>query len=291
MKTLFPVGIFLLQAAVVLLLHGCAMFTDTIPVVLKLPQKQTLEKLFPGIMIDSWRIIYPEASDKGVISYNEISFRPGPTSPAGGTSEAAAVIHTARGLNLPVFACPVFCVSGFRFEGSCPAAALLPDDIKDGRLGLEFRHGFACSVLMSCSLNSNVYTALDAGRFRRVIAEKADELCNGDPWSLDPGPVLCRLGYAMFRESSVRAAERYSIRVPAEADYYISENPFCPAAAAENGTVLLDTPEDRLCTFIGIGSEAPDGSLETVEIISFYHDEDSWCCSNLTTGDTLSGWK
>ena len=273
-----PVLAAVLSAAV--LFHACCPAPEVVPVVLDLPAGDWEGRAD----ISAWRIIYPGSAAAGIPVYQSCIV----------VSGSAPLLNIARGINLPVLACPVFTTGcgihlteGTMVESGFPAGAIYPSDISSGRLILSVESGYACELLRTCSQGSDVYRGLDARRFRALLREKADESSDGDIWSLDPEPMLCRLGYGMFRESAVKAAERMDFEVPVEGDCFVSDNPLLPPALSEDGLLKVSVPIRRKTVFFSTSClSAPAAEIEIVEV---YFDERSWCWLNRATGASEFG--
>ncbi|MBI9107667.1 MAG: hypothetical protein JEZ04_13045 [Spirochaetales bacterium] len=221
----------------------------------------------------SWILVYPESVSADIPFFNEIS------APAGCDETALSL---ARGINLPVLAYPVFDLGrGRKVRGGFPAASFFPLDLDDTRrLQLSWESGAAAEIIRCCSLSSPLYRGFDISRFREVLAAKAVEEAGGDLWMIDPEPILCRLGYGIFRESAVRTAEVMEFQVPVLGGGYASDNPFLPEAEVQPGGVLqVSVPINKKTAFIGEGGE----------IISVYFNNSLWCWSNSATGAGESG--
>ncbi|HAK44617.1 MAG TPA: hypothetical protein DCO79_01675, partial [Spirochaeta sp.] len=179
----------------------------------------------PNLPNVSWIIEYPGTIVDGLPVYVSKQL------------DGDTAVLIARGVNLPVFARPVF-VSGR--TGSFPAAAVYPYAVKAGRLELNWEDGFACEILRCCLLNSNVIRGFDTSRFCMAVTERALELIDDDglplpggSWLLDPIPVTARLGYGLFRESSITAAETMSFSIPVSEGLWLSDNPLYPPVEAK----------------------------------------------------------
>ncbi len=239
---------------------------------------------FPGEAADtcsavvSWRIEYPEKTEAGLPVYTSCIV---PAEASSGSTEIS--IRIARGVNLPVLARPVFAFG----PGGYPAGAVYPADAAGGRLELEWENGFACEVLKSCLLNTVVVRGFDTSAFRTSVAEKVSELTDpGGCWLLDPAPVISRLGYGLFRESSIKAADTMVFAVPVLGGTYIADNPFYPPVMVKNdqipetGTLYITVPLNRKTIFY----EADSG-----ETVTACFNDRIWCWNNSVTGLTESG--
>ena len=239
---------------------------------------------FPGRVaedlsaVGSWQIEYPEKTEAGLPVYTTCIV---PAEAASGSAEIS--IRIARGVNLPVLARPLF---GFG-RGGYPAGAVYPVDAAAGRLELYWENGFACEVLKSCMLNSAVVQGFDTAAFRESIAEKASGLeAPGGCWLLDPGPVISRLGYGLFRESSLKAADTINFAVPVSGGTYVADNPFYPPVTVqaygppENRVLHVTVPKNRRTAF-----HEPD----TGETVTICFNDRIWCWTNSVTGLTESG--
>ncbi|MDC7228347.1 MAG: hypothetical protein PQJ61_16410 [Spirochaetales bacterium] len=231
----------------------------------------------------AWRIEYPESIDNGrpqyiteLIAAEEVC--------------SGVLIRIACGSNLPVFAWPVYSCGR---TGGFPAAAIYPADISGGKMAVSFEDGFACSILRSCILNSEVIRGFDTLTFREAVSLNAAELVddNGRPlpggaWCLDPVPIIARLGYGLFRESSITAAETLEFSIPAAKGIWYSDNPlYNPAETVYKS----ETDMFELTPVIPVNSKTvfyKDGSDEFIEV--FFNDR-IWCWSNPVTGASQSG--
>lgn len=233
---------------------------------------------YPQIEITSWIIEYPSELQDGLPVYisEKVPVKTGEL--------PQAEIRILRGVNLPVLAFPVFEYG----PGGFPAGGIYPSDVSGGRIELEWESGFACGILRRCIINSDIIQAFDAAGFREALLKEAAEAeaetgISGGPWLLDSEQIICRLGYGLFRLSSIKAAETMAFEVPAAAEgLWFSDNPFLPPAEIPpgGGPLKVSVPL-RLRTVCML----PDSAGAE----AFYFDERRWCRTNLVSGASESG--
>jgi hypothetical protein len=250
------------------LTSSCTFFSEKVEVVVVLPEFES------PLTIQSWRIIYPETCCGGIPVYSEKIISP---------ANFEYSLTLARGVNLPVLSYPVFSLSdGNFFAGGFPAGAFFPLDVTEGgRLPLSWKSGSPSEIIRCCSLNSPVYRGFDAGRFRTVMREKAADDAGGDIWMIDPQPILCRLGYGLFRESAVCIAELMDFDIPVSVGRYVSDNPFCMFSDTDVVARLrVSVPINKKTAFI---------SKDGCGVVTVYFDDAHWCWSDSATGASGSG--
>lgn len=238
--------------------------------------------------ITEWRIEYPEKiiDGRAVFACKTVKVKHDREGPDIG-------VKIARGVNLPVLAGPVFQINDDAVPciGGYPAGAVYPADIDGCHLHLSWENGFACEIIKSCLLNSNAVTAFDTVRFRTSLHTKAAEFEDsegeklpGGCWLVDSVPVLSRMGYGLFRESSIKAADTMTFSIPASGGSYQADNMLYPItdSSQNDGNYLLNViiPVNRKTLFFNTSS---------TEVIEVYFDEKSWCWVNLITGFSESG--
>lgn len=249
------------------LISACSFFSDKAEVAVVFP-----EDLFPE-PVASWIVIYPESEIDGIPDFTTVT--------VDGADEELNLQITG-GVNLPVLAYPVFSLEGGRqYTGGFPAGAFFPLDLSgDGKLELSWEGGAAAEIIRSCSLSSDIYRGFNAERLRTVMNEKAAEEAGEDLWMIDPEPILCRLGYGVFRESAVQLSETMEFLLPAATDdYLVSDNPLkAYAKAGVTGEFLITVPVNKKTAFF-----SEDG------LILVYFNDSCWCWSNSATGAGESG--
>jgi hypothetical protein len=238
-----------------------------------------------GFEIESWVLLLPDGvSGDGIPAYikQTVSAAGGAEREIGQPFSVSTAI--ARGVNLPVLAYPVF-AGGIR--GGFPAGAFYPLDAGTeglfGELALSWENGPACEIIRSCSLNSGVYRGFDVVRFRELLAAEAAEKAGGDLWSTDPGPVLCRLGYGLFREYAVKMKPAMNFSIPASGGVYRCDNPFMPNLEASAGILQVRAAENRKIMYFSAAG------VENGETVSVYFDSRRWCWSVSPGGASESG--
>lgn len=257
---------------IVFVLTGCKFYTH-----------RYIEIALPvDSLIIEWLVEYPQRIDDGPAVFAVETIVADSTK-----TETRAMISIARGVNLPVLARPVF----LGITGGFPAGAVYPVDIKGRLLTLEWEDGFACEILKTCLLNSETVAAFDTLRFRASIIEKAaelkdseDRLLPGGGWLFDPVSIMSRLGYGLFRESSIKIASTMSFSLPVIGGSFISDNPLYPRLESSGlgyGEVLdVLIPINRRTLFI---------NSESGEIVEVFFDDSRWCWTNLLTEASGSG--
>ena len=245
---------------------------------------------FPGMVSGQWIVEYPFEVLDGIPVYTEERI------------SDETILCIARGENLPVFLRPVFNLSTGcgtpealhvdEITGGFPAGAVYPCDVSGGKLIPCWEDGFACEILYRCLINSDVIRCFDTAAFREAVSEKAVETASaeepevpGGAWLLDPVPVISRLGYGLFRESSLKAAEIMSFNIPAAAGIWFSDNPLYPPVVVEDegagsGRLNVTVPINRKTVFTEPVSAG---------IIEVFFNESLWCWSNLLSGASESG--
>jgi hypothetical protein len=273
--------VFIIVITALFILSGCDLYSRK-TVNICLPSKP---------MVRSWILEYPVSFVDGLPVYEREIVT---VKNAGEVTET--IVRIARGVNLPLLAWPDYEVpagdTGFRIKGNFPAGGIYPADMEAGRLFMNFEDGFACELIYSCMLNTDAVTAFDTCRFRRSISEKAAELADdpdsplqGGCWMFDPEAIICRLGYGLFRESSIKTAQTMDFTVQVSAGgFFLSDNPFYPSVEAVDspyGSVLeVIVPINRKTSFFNPLSG---------EAIEVFFDNKRWCWSNRLSGASESG--
>ena len=260
-----------------LVLIGCDFFCDSTRIEIFFPCLPAGCSGESSPVISHWRVFYPDKMNCGLAGYSETVVR---------HSDAGTPLSISAGVNLPLLAYPVFGGAGWSLPGGFPAAAIYPADLcPGGTLVLDWESGPAAEVLRSASGSSGAYRGFDAERLRTLIIGKAAETAEAeaekrDLWMIDPAPILCRLGYGVFRESAVRRAETMDFEIPAESGaVFYSDNPFRePLRAGTDGVLRVRIPENRKTSFF-----SGDGTIVTA-----YFNESVWCWRNSASG--LSGF-
>ena len=231
----------------------------------------------------SWLIEYPASMESGVPLYTQEHV------------SGDSPVKIARGTNLPVFVRPVYELPGsVSIVGGFPAGAFFPCDVSGGELRADWEAGFACEILYRCLLNSDAVCAFDTAAFREAVETRTAEIVTesglpvpGGNWLLDPVPVISRLGYGLFRSSSLTEAETMSFSIPAAAGIWYSDNPLYPPVEVEQpptgpGTLNITVPVNRRMIFIEPLSAG---------VIEVYFNDERWCWSNLLSGASESGMR
>lgn len=231
--------------------------------------------------VNVWQIDYPSKISDGTPVYSMEIFRLSQPSEEGAVD---IVINIARGVNLPVLAYPVF-DSG---RGGYPAGGIYPLDVSGGVLSLDWESGFASEVIKRCAVNSAAVSAFNTAGFKSVIFEKAVEIeeendvCGG-PWLIDADNIVNRLGYRLFRQSSIVMTDTMTFELPAAEGVWISDNPFYPPVES-GGLLEVTVPLKRkTCFFKAVSSDDEAGAF------SVFFDEKRWCWTDLISGASESG--
>ncbi len=242
-----------------LMFSSCSFFSDSISVELVIPEFPD-SRQFPGC--ESWRIIYPDSvSDEGCC-FAELIID-------SWTGEEPPVIKMSKGVNLPVLVYPVYSDSTC---SSFPAGGLFPDDYT-GSLVLFWESGPAAEIIHDFALQGELFEGFNAVMLRDVIMEKSAEEYNYDPWFADPLKIKSRLGYGLFRESSVKSRETADFSIPASSGTWHCDNPFVPEIIADDGELQV-----RLYSGLTYRFFSED------EVISVFFNENYWIWKNVSTG-------
>lgn len=258
---------------------GCEIFI-TVPVDVRLPEPPAE---FPEI--SGWVIEYPSEIKSGSPVYSQFPVAPG---------IASATIPVARGVNLPVIAFPVLGNSNspesLLSAGRYPAGGVFPADMESGVMNLKWASGFACEIFRSCLYNSDMLRGFDTKAFRAAAEERSALFTDDDKkplpggvWLIDPEPIISRLGYGLFRESSIRAAETMVFRVPVRNSegLFVSDNPFySPVRPDPEGLLEITVPVNRKTIFM---------NTDSGEAFELFFSDKLWCWTNLVTGASESG--
>ncbi len=233
-----------------------------------------------GVELSGWIIEYPEKIVDGIPVYSEKK--------VGAVSQT--LINIARGINLPVLVWPVFefdAAGGtVSITGGFPAGSVYPVDMHYWSIYPEWEDGFACEIIKSSSLSSNLICGFDTVGFRAAVSEKASEVetengVSGGCWCLDPRPVISLIGYGLFRKSSLKAADFMDFEIPALNGFILSDNQLyvLDDPAEEPGAILRLPAKRRFYIF----------NAEAAEVISVFFDDHRWSWYSLTTGVSESG--
>ncbi len=243
-----------------LMLCSCSFFSDSISVVLVIPDFPDGAQP-PGL--EAWRVVYPESISKDGCCFAELIID-------SLTDEEPPVIEMSKGVNLPVLVYPVYA------DGTCssfPAGGLFPADYRGGSLVLSWDTGPAAEIIHDFSLQGELFEGFNAVKLRGVIMEKAVQDYNDDPWFADPVEIKSRLGYGLFRESSVKSRETADFGIPAFSRTWHCDNPFVPEIIADDG-------ELRVILYSGLTYRF----FCSDEVISVYFNEDYWVWKNSAIG-------
>ena len=232
----------------------------------------------PGA-VQCWVIVYPSEINEGKLVYTRMQYEPVNI----GAGSPEVLISIARGNNLPVLAYPVF-KSG---PGAYPSGGLYPADSAYSVLELDWEDGFACEVLLRCILNSDTVQSFNTGRFRAAVNEKAAELStDNDPdslpggvWLLDADKIVSRLGYGLFRESSINTVETMDFVIPAAAGDWFADNPFYPPLTSDS-YLSVTVPLNRRTVFM---------NRDTGDAAAVFFDDSRWCWINYASGASECG--
>ena len=193
------------------LLSSCGIFTDSRTITVSLPDEtppwfiddsnQTGEVLFPG--------------ESGYIENSTIDW------------DGSFKIRIEKGSSVPVACYP---------SGNLkPAGAFLSLDSENGqKLKLKWSEGFLADLLLDV-MGQGIPT--EHINIRRMAEEIIAE-CGGDPWSIDRELLKEAIIYNTLSVYKIRSGDRRDIILPA-AGYWVSDNPFYPAAVSNSEGELL----------------------------------------------------
>jgi hypothetical protein len=153
------------------------------------------------------------------------------------------------------------------YHTDAPAAALLPAGAvypwhlsEDGRLKLEWGHGFISSVFLSCTPPRA--QAVNVARLTDAVAQRSF----GNPWILDPSKLRGAIERGQLGSRSLSKLPVFDLAIPSVEGRWISGNPLDPTITESSGSglVFLSVPQG-VHSFFGIDTRERIGVQADLE--------------------------